>query len=177
MEFRNIPEATPAIYQLKITLLGIEPPIWRRIQVPSTILLCSLHDAIQVAMGWANSHLHEFEGNDLDENQFSVSAVLRAVGDTMTYVYDFGDRWQHQVRLSKILPMEKTGIGPICLAGERRCPPEDIGGVNGYDELMEAIFDPDPGQNYEHFSTWLDAGFQPDDFDLNAVNAKLAGMR
>ena len=149
----------PSIYQLKITLLEIDPPIWRRIQVPSTMPLSSLHDAFQVVMGWTDSHLHqyekdgrywgdpennEFEGDVeiIDERQVPVGKVLLAEGDSMVYVYDFGDDWRHEVVLEKILPSEATPTKPVCLAGERCCPPEDVGGPHGYQEFLEAIFEP-----------------------------------
>jgi hypothetical protein len=150
------------------------------------MLLCSLHDAIQIAMGWTNTHGHEFQNDtsrnhytfeDLDENRVQLGTVLKSVDDSMIYVYDFGDNWRHQVRLSKILPMDEVSKGrPICLAGERRCPPEDIGGVNAYYELMEAIFDPDPRQTYKQFNAWTNGKFQPNEFDLRAVNENLSQM-
>ncbi len=136
-------KAKPSTYQLKITLLEIEPPIWRRIQVPNTLLLCCLHDAIQAVMGWTDSHLHQFEKDGLywgdpqnnefdddiaiiDESLVPVGKVLLAEADSMVYVYDFGDDWRHEILLEKIVPSEGA-TKPICLAGERRCPPEDVG--------------------------------------------------
>ena len=154
----------PRIYELKVTLVGIDPPVWRRIQAPSTILLRCLHEALQVAMGWTNSHLHQFEksgklwgvpGDDefedrdvLDESKTPVAAVLRSEGDSMVYVYDFGDDWRHEVVLEKIVQSE-VPMKPICLAGERHCPPEDVGGVSGYQDFLEIIFDP-AHEEYEH---------------------------
>ena len=105
-------KATPSVFQLKITLVGIEPPIWRRIQVPSTIPMCCLHDALQAVMGWTDSHLHQFEkdGKDwgvpdpdgyeddiklIDESKVPVGKVLKAEGDSLVYLYDFGDGWRH----------------------------------------------------------------------------------
>jgi hypothetical protein len=112
-------KATPPIYELKIVLTGIDPPIWRQIKVPSTLLLCCLHDALQAVMGWNDSHLHQFEkdanywgdpGSDdsddlklIDESRVPVAKVLKAEGDTLVYVYDFGDNWKHEVVLDKIL--------------------------------------------------------------------------
>ena len=133
-------KATPSLCELKITLLEIEPPIWRCIQVPSTMPLCCLHDAFQAVMGWTDSHLHQFEKDGkywgdprnrefeddidiVDESRVPVARLLLAKGDSMVYVYDFGDNWRHQVVLEKIVPSE-TPPKPVCLAGERRCPPE-----------------------------------------------------
>src|SRR5689334_22063540 len=131
-------KVNPSIYLLKITLLGIDPPIWRRIQVPSSISLSALHDVLQTVMGWTNSHLHQFEKDGkygavpelneedvievLDESTVPVSRVLKAEGDSMVYVYDFGDDWRHEVVLAKILA-SAAPTKPVCLAGERKCPP------------------------------------------------------
>jgi hypothetical protein len=147
-----------SLYQLKIVLTGIAPPIWRRIQVPSSIKLCCLHSAFQVVMGWADSHLHQFEQGDknwgvpewdefdefdlIDETKTQLAKVLKAEGDSMTYQYDFGDDWRHEVVLEKIIPVKDVVNAPICFGGERRCPPEDVGGVPGYEQFLEAIFDP-----------------------------------
>ena len=126
-------KAKPSIYQLKITLLGIEPPIWRRIQVPSTMLLCCLHDAFQAVMGWTDSHLHQFEKDGkywgvpeydefdddievIDESKVPVGRVLKTEGDSMVYLYDFGDNWRHEVVLEKIVPVGRrhTEAGLPC---------------------------------------------------------------
>ena len=118
-----------SIYQLKITLLGIEPPIWRRVQVPSGLPLSRLHDVLQVVMGWTDSHLHQFEKDGkfwgepehfeeeedvktLNERRVNIGKVLLAEGDTMMYVYDFGDDWRHEVVLEKILPPDPTPPNP-----------------------------------------------------------------
>ena len=121
----------PSIYQLKITLLEIEPAIWRRIQIPSTIPLCCLHDAFQAVLGWTDSHLHQFEKDGkywgvpdddgfegdievIDESKVPVAKLLLAEGDTLIYVYDFGDNWRHQVVWEKIVPADAQ-TKPICL--------------------------------------------------------------
>jgi hypothetical protein len=185
------PKPPTPLYQLKITLLDIQPPIWRRFEVPSTILLCCLHDAIQVAMGWTDSHLHRFEKdgkcwslpendeygdlNLIDESHVPIGDVLRAEGDSMIYVYDFGDNWRHEVVLEKILPSE-TRQKPICLAGERRCPPEDVGGTGGYQEFLEVIFQPGH-EEFEHYRVWAGNPVHAEEFDVGAVNDKLARMR
>src|ERR1019366_3090279 len=143
-------KAPPPIYRLKITLIGIEPPIWRVIQVPSSFKLCCLHSALQVVMGWTDSHLHQFErdGNNwgivqlyedenddvVDDGSVKLSDVLHAEGDSMIYQYDFGDNWRHEVVLEKIIPVNDVVKIPICFGGARRCPPEDVGGVSGYQE-------------------------------------------
>ena len=181
----------PSIYQLKITLTGIEPAIWRRIQVPSTIPLCCLHDAFQAALGWTDSHLHQFEKDGkywgvpddgfeddievIDESRVPVSRVLRAEGETMVYVYDFGDNWRHQVVLERVVPSE-TPTKPVCVAGERRCPPEEVGGPSGYQEFLEVIFQLGH-KEFEHFRGWAGGKFHAEEFDVKAVNKRLARMQ
>jgi hypothetical protein len=162
-------KAPPPIYRLKITLTEIEPPIWRALQVPATIKLCCLHSAIQVAMGWTDSHLHQwekdgknwgivqlFENEDddvLDDGDVTLAEVLKAEGDSMIYEYDFGDAWRHGVVVERIFSSEGAADRPVCLGGERRCPPEDVGGVSGYEQFLEVIVDP-THEEYEHFVGW-----------------------
>lgn len=130
-------------YQLKITLQGASPPIWRRVLVPNTIRMDALHTVIQIAMGWSDSHLHSFTkgGNcwtvpspaaytvslDLDERKFRLKEVLKKAGDNLLYVYDFDDDWRHKVTLEALLPAAGSNI-PTCTAGKGACPLEDSGG-------------------------------------------------
>jgi|SRR5579862_2722341 len=176
-------------YQLKITLLEITPPIWRRICVPSTILLCCLHDALQAVMGWTDCHLHLFEKDGknwsvpawdefcdfdfIDESKTQLARVLKSEGTSMVYEYDFGDAWRHELLLEKILP--ESSKCPTCVAGDRRCPPEDVGGVSGYEEFLEVICDPSH-EEYEHYVGWAGGHFE-DRFDVAAVNTTLSRMR
>ena len=186
-----IPKASPAIYQLKVTLIGIDPPIWRMLQVLSSIKLCCLHSAIQVAMGWTDSHLHQFEqdgkhwgavqlyedeANDVvDDGSVTLASLLKSEGDSLAYQYDFGDDWQHAVVLEKVMPVQEESKVPICLGGERRCPPEDVGGIHGYLAFLDIILDP-KHQDYEEYVGWAGGHFV-DGFDAKAANTKLAGMR
>ena len=186
-----VKKAPSANYRLKITLLDIKPPIWRRIEVPSSIKLCCLDSAIQVAMGWTDSHLHQFQKADknwgvpefdefnefnlIDESKTILSGGLKSERDSMTYQYDFGDDWQHEIILEQIMPADEVMTVPVCLGGERRCPPEDVGGVPGYEEFLEAVFDPGH-ENYEEFVRWAGGHFQ-DEFDGKSVNKKLSRMR
>ena len=186
------------VYQLRITLQGIRPSIWRLVQVPNTLLLCCLHDVLQAVMGWTDSHLHQFEKDGkywgvpehfedvdmdiLDERQAKITDVLKAEGDSVLYVYDLGDDWQHKVVLDQILPAPDTRVGPVCLAGERHCPPEDVGGTTGYEEFLEVIFDPGH-EEYQQSVRWASAmtdsaqRFQPEEFDVKAVNSALSRVR
>lgn len=185
------PMPASSVYELKITLVDIAPPIWRRLQVPSTIKLCCLHTALQVTMGWTDSHLHQWERDGkywgvpewdefneldlIDEKGIPLEKMLKAAGESMVYVYDFGDDWRHEVTLEKIIPANAP-TKPVCIAGERRCPPEDVGGTDGYQEFLDVIFQPGH-EEFEHYRRWAGDGFQPEDFDLKAVNNTLSRMR
>lgn len=179
-------------YQLKIELLGITPPIWRRLQVPGNIKLSRLHDVIQAAMGWTDSHLHQFEmdgkywGNPeyyedddievIDERRVVLYKLLQAEGDSVVYTYDFGDNWRHTVLVEQILGEETVVLQPVCLAGERHCPPEDVGGTTGYQNFLDVIFDP-THKEHEHYVTWVGGRFQPEEFNVGTVNRSLAKSR
>ena len=179
------------VYQFKITLKGTKPPIWRRILVPETYTFWDLHVAIQDAMGWDDYHLHEFTllspktgrkvkiGITSDEdadfgwevlaewNQ-KIAHYFSSENSKADYVYDFGDGWEHSIKLEKILPRE-TGVAyPRCIDGRGACPPEDCGGIGGYAEFLEAIGDP-ANELHEDMLDWVGGSFDPDDFDPNDV--------
>ena len=155
------PEAEPAkksaaVYQLKITLRDSKPPIWRRVQVKDCTL-AKLHEIIQVAMGWEFSHLYSFDvngtnyadldmtGDELDMEDDRKAKLNRLVpGEKFKfgYLYDFGDNWEHEIVVEKILPPEAGKTYPVCVAGKRAGPPEDVGGVWGYHEFIEAMQNP-----------------------------------
>ncbi len=172
-----------SIYQLKVTLKYSRPPIWRRLQVASTDTLEDVHVALQIAMGWTNSHLHqfmkdgvcygipdeEFPSDMLDEIDCRLDHVLKKEKDTLIYEYDFGDSWVHEVVLEKILPFKVDVKLPVCLKGSRACPPEDIGGVPGYEMFLEAIADPSHPE-YEDMLEWIGGDFDPEQFDFAEVN-------
>jgi hypothetical protein len=180
----------PPLYQLKVTLLDIKPPIWRRIHVPSTIKLCCLHDVLQEAMGWTHSHLHLFEKSrqlwgdpkwnedqdQLDEGKAKLSDLLEVKGESLYYDYDFGDGWRHKVVLEKIIPVNEIVKTAFCLAGKRRCPPEDVGGPPGYADFLEAIFDP-THEDFERLITWFGGPFHAEEFNTMAVNDTLSQMK
>ena len=179
------------IYQIKVTLHGIEPPIWRRIQVRDSTALDRLHDILQVVMGWTDSHLHQFivgetyfgppdpYYDDLqlsDEAGVRLSRIARNEGFAFTYEYDFGDSWAHELLVEQIVPPQEGARYPVCLAGERACPPEDVGGIWGYEVFREAIRDPDHPE-HESYVEWIGGVFDPEIFDLDAVNAALRRRR
>jgi hypothetical protein len=180
------------IYQLKVTLIGAQPPIWRRFLVADTTTLAQLHEVLQVVMGWTNSHLHhfiiddEFYGMPLDDDlgdmrtkdeaRFKLNQFVSGKGFRFGYEYDFGDSWEHDLVIEKILPAEKGGQYPVCVAGKRACPPEDVGGIWGYQDFLKAISDPRHPEHAE-MREWIGGDFDPERFNLNAVNAGLRQPR
>ncbi len=185
------PKASTAspIYQLKITLQNTKPPIWRRLQVRASMTLPLLHDTIQVAMGWTDSHLHQFIiggveyglpdpelGDDMrSEQRVKLDRVVTTEKDRFVYEYDFGDSWTHIILLEKILPVEPDVHYPRCLAGKRACPPEDVGGVWGYAEFLEAIRSSDHPE-HEDMLEWCGGAFDPEAFSLDEINQALRGL-
>lgn len=176
-------------YQLKITLLDTKPPVWRRVEVPGDIKLSGLHAVIQTAMGWSGGHLHQFLINGveysepdedmpddvLDESDVELAGVS-AEGDQLLYVYDFGDNWRHEVKVEKVLPASKSGQQARCVAGGRACPPEDVGGVWGFADFLEAYYDP-AHEEYEQFHDWLGDDYDAAAFDPAEVNGQLRRLR
>jgi hypothetical protein len=175
------------IYQIKLSLIGVKPPIWRTVLVASDINLESFHEVIQLAMGWTNSHLHQFIANKVfygmpdddfelemeDETKHKLSQLLKKEKDTLIYEYDFGDSWEHKILLEKILPYDSSTALPVCIKGKRACPPEDCGGIWGYEELLETISDP-KHPDHESMLEWLGGEFDPEEFDLEEINEDLA---
>lgn len=174
-------------HTLKITLNGIEPNIWRRFRVPSELTLESVHHVIQYGMGWQDCHLHQFEiaGDEygkpdrdlemdvLDERKVALSALV-AQGSTFVYLYDFGDGWEHTIEVEEVAPSEEPG--PICLAAERACPPEDCGGPWGYPELLAALADREH-PDHEEMVTWVGDEFDPEFVDFAAINRSMPKRR
>ncbi len=179
------------IYQIKVTLDDTHPPIWRRILAPGNTTLLKLHDVLQIVMGWEDYHLHMYriegliygdpaddEYGDLgtqDEAKYQLSQVIYGVGQQFTYEYDFGDSWDHTLLVEKILPPEEGVRYPLCLKGKRACPPEDVGGVWGYVNFLEALSDPTHDE-HEEYLEWVGGEFNPEDFDLEEINARLRRM-
>jgi hypothetical protein len=173
------------VYQLKVTIQGIRPPIWRRLQVRGSATLPKLHDAIQIAMGWTDSHLHMFNVGGVSyglpdpglddvrsEQRVKLGQIVSGAKDRFTYEYDFGDSWEHEILVEKVLPPDPGVHYPICLAGKRACPPEDVGGVWGYADFLDAIAHPEHAE-HEEMLEWVGGAFDPEAFDLQAVNGAL----
>jgi len=179
---------TGRAYQLMITLRGIRPPIWRRVQVPGAIRLAALHEAIQTVFGWTNSHLHQFvvagrtygQPDDFDEAVEDESRVTlaEALGTRIKrflYVYDFGDDWEHDAVVENIVAGNSGSEGPLCLGGKRHRPPEDCGGPPGYQNFLEAVRDPGH-EEHEAMLEGVGGSFDAEAFDIAAVNRALAAV-
>jgi len=184
------------VYLLKITLSGSKPPIWRRFAVDSEVRLSKLHVVIQEVMGWTDSHLHQYRQKDvyyvaeideldfdpfskyrtLLEKKYKLSQVLVKPKDKIIYEYDFGDGWEHVLVLEKVLDGEQKIKTPVCLGGARACPPDDCGGMPGYYDILEILKNPDDPE-YADTLDWLGEGFDPDAFDVEAINKTLKSIR
>jgi len=180
------------IYRLKVTLKGSKPPIWRRLEVPGNITLAKFHQVLQVAMGWTDSHLHQYiiantyygtpnPGFDLfgktkNERKFMLQQVALREKMKFLYEYDFGDSWEHEILVEKILPMTEERRHPVCLKGVKACPPEDIGGLWGYYDFLEIMQDPKHPE-HEEILEWIGDQFDPEYFDLEKVNKQLKKIK
>ncbi|MGF1601491.1 MAG: plasmid pRiA4b ORF-3 family protein, partial [Thermosynechococcaceae cyanobacterium] len=162
-----------SIYQLKITLLGVHPKVWRRIQVSETTTLAQLHSVIQAAMGWEGFHLHKFSISEDEEDETLTLAEL-CVDElfSFTYLYDFGDMWQHEIEVEKRIESESEKTYPVCLAGKQACPPEDCGGDWGYAHLLKVLKNPRHPEHRDR-KEWVGSGFDPKAFDRQEVNRTL----
>ncbi len=180
-----------AIYQLKITLQGLRPPIWRRVLVADNTTLAKLNFIIQIAMGWTNSHLHDFTIHGkrytephpddwepvLDERKYTLREVAPRARTKIVYQYDFGDSWNHDVVVEKTtLPSSRRRSIRCAWPGQHACPPEDVGGTWGYVEFLEAIRNPEH-EEHESYLEWIGGEFDPEAFDLDAVNKELRRLR
>ncbi len=193
-EFNNV-------FQFKISLKQSNPAIWRRIQVPDNYTFWDLHVAIQDVMGWQDYHLHEFIVTDqitkkkisfgIPDEDWHISWDTRQVlpgWDYNTaqyfsekskkgeYIYDFGDHWEHTILLEKILPREKGVKYPVCIGGERACPPEDCGGIDTFYEMLEILMDP-KHKARKGCIEWLGGEFDPEKFECKKVKFSIPAKR
>ena len=173
------------IYQLKISLAGVTPPVWRRVLVPGGYTLDRVHRVIQHAMGWQDCHLHCFDIDGVqygepdpddelalnDELDYRLDAVA-AKGGRVLYTYDFGDWWEHDVLVEDVFVADPDERYPCCVGGGRACPPEDVGGAFGYAELLAAVSDPG---HIEHVTMreWLGRDIAPEVLDIERVSTLL----
>lgn len=187
------PEKQQEIYQIKVTLLGTDPPVWRRLLVPAELTFERLHEVLQLAMRWEDSHLHDFRigqqtfgtpdpterffagPRTVSERTVRLHSVLGRVGAKAVYTYDFGDSWEHRVVVEKRLAAEPGRAYPLCVAGERHCPPEDCGGIHGFYKLLEAM---DPANEaHEEYLDWVGEDFDPEAFSVDETNERLAPLQ
>ena len=182
---------TNRVYQYLIALKDITPTIWRRILVPESYSFWDLHVAIQDAFGWLDYHLHIFrirpkhahkilelgipnidrfddEPEILPDWEYSIEFYFSEIGKNCEYEYDFGDGWLHEVLLEGILLREKDQKYPKCISGARACPPEDCGGVRGYENLLKTLSNPEDDE-YEEMITWLGGKYNPEEFDPDKI--------
>lgn len=188
----------PSIYQLQITLLDIEPAIFRTIVLPSESTLRQLHDLIQSAFGWENCHLHAFrdkkginytashegvfamdmEPEDIDEATVRLDSVIRTKRDKLMYEYDFGDGWIHEISLKKKETPKLKGLYPAVIDGAGACPPEDCGGPHSYVSTLQMLKNKRHGAqlepNEERMLEWFGEDFDPKAFDIDVVNNRIA---
>ncbi|GEM_PF-539123 len=177
------------VYQFMIVLKDISPPIWRRIQIPESYSFWDLHVAIQDAMGWLDYHLHEFsipeaaggpaillgfsdeefaEKKVLPDHTQYISDYFSAENPLAHYLYDFGDGWEHEVRFEAVLPVKEGVSYPVCVDGERACPPEDCGGLPGFEDFLRIIGDP-TDEEHQEMTTWVGGSYDPERFEASAV--------
>jgi len=185
-------------YQVKISIMDIEPEIWRRLKIPGNITFQQLHQIIQNAFGWLDYHLYNFQfdktvvaisdddyapgelyGDDVTELDAKATKIneLFEVNDRCVYEYDFGDGWRHEIIIEKRLKDTKKNAIPVCMAGARQRPPEDVGGTGGYEDFVNIISDKKNPEREEMLS-WAEKDtrgriYDPEYFSINEVNRKL----
>jgi hypothetical protein len=185
------------LYHLKITLKGSKPPIWRRVAVRGDMRLNRLHNVVQIAMGWTDSHLHQFivgtrpactyfgvpdpecsskDSETLNEKRYVLADLAPAPKKKFIYQYDFGDDWEHEVTAEKILQPDPAFKYPRCLAGANACPPEDCGGIYGYHDLLKILADP-KHPDYQDMTDWIGGDWDATRFDLDEINSMLKRLK
>lgn len=197
----NTASSAPSVLDLRITLTGITPAIWRTLRVPHDIRMDRLHDVLQAAFGWTNSHLHQFivdradealvlvynkshvdeefadeTARRLEERRVGLDRFLSRVGDRLVYEYDFGDSWMHQVEVMAVQPQTSRLGAALCLDGALACPPEDCGGVMGYADFVDAVSDPEH-EEHERLLLWIGGKFDPGAFDLGKAVRAVARVK
>jgi hypothetical protein len=183
-------EKQAPIYQLKISLAFSDPLVWRRIRVQGDIPLTRLHDILQLSMGWSDLHTHRFligkvfytplestddwpKTGERSESEYRLVTLENDMKWCFTYIYDFGDGWEHEIELEESLPAGTGGNHPVLLAGERACPPENVGGIPGYEEFLAIINDPHHA-HHKRIAKWYGADrFNPEYLDIAQINMDL----
>ncbi len=187
---RAMSSKKPPIYELRIALEGVEPCVWRLFRVDPLVTLPLLHLIIQHVMGWKNRHLHcfhvhgvryemihpELEERGLDERRYRLRSLVKSQGEGFSYIYDFGDNWRHSVVLKRTVERSRSVVHPKCVAGENACPPEDVGGVRGYERLRLILANPGLRQHAE-LRDWAGQGFDASRFDVEYQNLAMWSLR
>lgn len=177
------------ILQLKIQLQGITPAIWRSILVDEFITFDKLHRIIQAAMGWENYHLYKFDiggveisvpdtdyEQDVKDSKRVRLAQLLGEKQKFFYTYDFGDNWEHIITVEKTQENDYSRKYPVCIAGARACPPEDCGGVHGYEKFLQAINNP-KHKEHKQMLGWIGGEFDAERFDINGISRNLMRIK
>lgn len=178
------------IARLHVTLNDVKPPVQRRVEVPLAIRLDRLHLVLQAALGWTNSHLYEIRARDvgwglpdpdfgegpLDAKKARLIDVLEDAGTkTVKYLYDFGDGWEHTVKVERITDAIPGLAYPVLINATGRCPPEDVGGPWGYDEFLHALADP-AHENHVEMKDWIGEIFDPTAVNVEALADDVAAL-
>jgi hypothetical protein len=189
---RSTAKSRASVYQLRIALADVKPQIWRSVLVPGSVSLAQLHEIMQIVMGWTDSHLHEFVIGKtrygtpdpdwpssepvMAEERVTLAEAVSSTEGKFAYRYDFGDGWEHELRIENTLPLDPGTHYPLCIAGANACPPEDVGGPFGYLHFLQAIRNSRHEQHAELLS-WCGGSFDPVAFDLDTINAALRRIR
>ena len=180
--------AAPALYEFRVSLKHLHPPVWRTFVVPNDLTFDQLHSVLQIVMGWSNSHLHSFRWRDLeigvpdpewnhpllDGTEVRIAELGLRKRSKLVYAYDFGDDWIHDLVVERVLPYQENFL-PVCLAGARSCPPEDCGGPHAYPGFIQAATDPSH-PDHEFTQDWVGTAWNPESFDPKAINLGLAKL-
>lgn len=178
-----------SIFQFKISLNGARPSIYRTIQVEDCRTFYEFHHIIQIVMGWSNYHLYQFNKADqciadpsfieyrkvLDSKKIKLNKIFTTEGQKLQYEYDFGDGWEHTIKLEKILPVELNKAYPVCIRGKRSCPPEDCGGIWGYENLKEIMANKKHPE-YKEMKEWLGGVFDTEELSIKDINTELSDL-
>ena len=180
------------LYEIRITLMYLEPAIWRRVVVPKDITLGALHAVIQIAMGWEDGHLHEFQigkkrygrmmpnslgfdDSPVEEEIVHLNGVAKPRAKFI-YQYDFGDDWLHEIHVEREVVSETGKRKARCIAGEHACPPEDCGGANGYVNILEILADT-AHEEYGEMREWIGDDFDPHHFDVALTDRRVSSLK
>lgn len=188
---RRVKQLTALQYQLRIELKEVQPLVWRRLLVPENVTLAKLTVILQSAMGWHGGHLHEYivgrlhygipdqDWDDepvLDERRVRLNTLVESGARRFKFLYDFGDGWEHTVKIEDLVVPSKEGKLIRCVGGENACPPEDVGGAHAYFDFLAAIRDP-THEEHRTLLEWIGGSFDPVVFSIADVNARLAAIK